>query len=131
MSLIAWRAHSFIMSWVTLLGPRTSPAMTTRLVVQSVSTATRDSGSAARNASTTESEMRSQTLSGCPSDTLSLVNRYDFLDKAYPFDALGCPTKTTRRTCPCGEAGASGGGILVEGDRAVKRRLKGITRDRC
>ena len=45
-------------------GPRTSPAMTTRLVVVSVSTATRLRGSAVRKASTTASEIRSQTLSG-------------------------------------------------------------------
>ena len=55
------------------LPARTSPARTIRLVVTSVSHATRASGSAARKASTTVSEMRSATLSGWPSDTLSLV----------------------------------------------------------
>ena len=44
-----------------------------RLVVASVSTPQRACGSAARNVSTIASEMRSQTLSGCPSDTDSLV----------------------------------------------------------
>ena len=53
---------------------RTSPASTMRLVVTRVSQATRASGSAPRKASTTVSEMRSPTLSGWPSDTLSLVN---------------------------------------------------------
>jgi hypothetical protein len=55
--------------------PRTSPAMTTRLVVASVSQATRASGIAPRWASTTASEMRSQSLSGWPSDTDSEVKR--------------------------------------------------------
>jgi hypothetical protein len=44
-----------------------------RLVVTRVSQATRASGWADRKASTTVSEMRSATLSGWPSDTLSLV----------------------------------------------------------
>jgi S-adenosylmethionine synthetase len=52
---------------------RTSPARMIRLVVTRVSQATRASGSSARKASTTVSEMRSATLSGWPSDTLSLV----------------------------------------------------------
>src|SRR6056297_2575547 len=47
--------------------------MTTRSVVASVSQATRLMGSALRYASSTASEIRSQTLSGCPSDTDSLV----------------------------------------------------------
>src|SRR4029453_11645284 len=101
MSLIAWRAPSIITSGVTLFGPRTSPARPTRLVVHSVSTATRDSGSAARNAATTESEMRSQTLSGWPSETLSLVNRYDFLDKARSLNAHVAFGEMQRAgTCP-------------------------------
>jgi hypothetical protein len=48
----------------TVDDPRTSPAMITRFVVARVSQATRASGMAARCASTTESEMRSQILSG-------------------------------------------------------------------
>src|SRR4051794_5156175 len=44
-----------------------------RLVVARVSTPHRACGSAARNVSTIASEMRSQTLSGWPSDTDSLV----------------------------------------------------------
>src|SRR5208282_3947393 len=60
---------------VMLAGPRTSPASTMRFVVTSVSHATREKGSAERYVSTTASEMRSQTLSGCPSDTDSLVKR--------------------------------------------------------
>src|SRR3954454_10028419 len=64
-------------------GPRVSPAMTTRLVVQSVSQATRTlrasqpwRGAWSKNRSTTSSEMRSQTLSGWPSETDSLVKKY-------------------------------------------------------
>src|SRR6185437_2369981 len=70
-----WRAASMSWSLVMLAGPRTSPASTTRLVVASVSQATRAVGSAARKISTTESEIWSHTLSGCPSETDSLVNR--------------------------------------------------------
>jgi hypothetical protein len=44
-----------------------------RLVVTSVSQATRATGSALRKASTTTSLIRSATLSGWPSETLSLV----------------------------------------------------------
>src|SRR2546421_3316975 len=51
-----------------------SPATTTRPVVISVSQATRPSGSSARTASSTESEIWSATLSGCPSVTDSEVN---------------------------------------------------------
>src|SRR3954452_25629001 len=65
-------------------GPRVSPAMTTRLVVQSVSQATRTlrasqpwRGAWSKKASTTSSEIRSQTLSGWPSETDSLVKRYE------------------------------------------------------
>ena len=51
----------------------TSPPITTRLVVAKVSQATRACGSSARKASSTASLMRSQTLSGWPSETLSEV----------------------------------------------------------
>src|SRR5262249_25519893 len=54
----------------------TSPATTTRSVVTSVSQATRLSGSALRQWSSTASLIWSATLSGCPIDTDSLVNRY-------------------------------------------------------
>src|SRR3954466_69596 len=54
-----------------------SPATTTRPVVISVSQATRPSGSSASTASSTESEIWSATLSGCPSVTDSDVNEYD------------------------------------------------------
>ena len=49
--------------------------MMIRWVVTMVSQATREYGSAPRKASTTVSEIRSATLSGWPSETLSLVNR--------------------------------------------------------
>ncbi len=55
------------------LPARTSPATTMRLVVTRVSQATRACGSAPMKASTTVSEMRSATLSGWPSETLSEV----------------------------------------------------------
>src|SRR3984885_7971801 len=51
----------------------TSPMTCTCPVVTAVSTATRDFGSAASSASSTESLMASQILSGCPSVTDSLV----------------------------------------------------------
>src|ERR1700746_571697 len=66
-------------------GPRTSPAITTRFVVARVSQATRAWGSAARKVSTTESEMRSQTLSGWPSATDSMVKRELRLATFFPF----------------------------------------------
>ena len=53
--------------------PAALPGRTMRLVVTRVSHATRASGSWARKASTTVSEIRSATLSGWPSETLSLV----------------------------------------------------------
>src|SRR5438876_11222647 len=53
-----------------------SPATTTRLVVTSVSQATRLVGSAARQWSRTASLIWSATLSGWPILTDSLVNRY-------------------------------------------------------
>src|ERR1700742_4759317 len=66
----------------TDLGPRVSPAITTRLVVHKVSQAARISqglmpslGPSRKNRSTTSSEMRSHTLSGWPSETLSDVKR--------------------------------------------------------
>src|SRR2546421_6493111 len=52
-----------------------SPASTTRLFLTSVSAATRERGSWAKIASSTASEIWSATLSGCPSDTDSDVNR--------------------------------------------------------
>ena len=82
MSLMAMRATWETQSRVMMLGPRVSPAITTWLVVASVSQATRSCqgsmpafGPSRKNRSTTSSEMRSQTLSGCPSETDSLVNR--------------------------------------------------------
>jgi hypothetical protein len=51
----------------------TSPPTTTRFVVAKVSQATRAFGSSFRKASRTASEMRSQTLSGWPSETDSEV----------------------------------------------------------
>ena len=43
-------------------------------------------GPSRKNRSTTSSEIRSQTLSGCPSDTDSLVNKYDLRTFAFPSD---------------------------------------------
>src|ERR1700751_80176 len=75
MSWMARRARCEGDSLVTGSGPRTPAAMTTLLVVTSVSQATREYGSAARNASRTVSLIRSATLSGWPSETDSEVNR--------------------------------------------------------
>jgi len=52
-----------------------SPAMTAIPVLTRVSTATRELGSSLRQASRIASEIWSQTLSGCPSETDSEVNR--------------------------------------------------------
>ena len=82
MSLIASRTTLSICSLVTDAGPRVSPAITTLLVVASVSQAARIAqgsmpafGPSRKNRSTISSEIRSQTLSGWPSETDSLVNR--------------------------------------------------------
>src|SRR5215471_70989 len=56
-----------------------SPATTMVPVVSKVSQATRDSGSPARAASTTASEIWSAILSGCPSVTDSEVKRNQLL----------------------------------------------------
>jgi hypothetical protein len=53
----------------------TSPANTTCPVVTNVSQATFDSGSNAKKLSISASEIWSATLSGCPSDTDSEVNK--------------------------------------------------------
>src|SRR6185436_3087063 len=87
MSLMAMRAAWATQSLVMVLGPRVSPAITTWLVVARVSHATRSCqgsipalGPSRKKRSTTSSEIRSQTLSGCPSETDSLVNKYDLRD---------------------------------------------------
>src|SRR6266851_4275054 len=71
MSLIASRTTLTIWSLVTDLGPRVSPAITTLLVVASVSHAVRMAqgsipafGPSRKNRSTISSEIRSQNLSG-------------------------------------------------------------------
>src|SRR5437764_14216308 len=81
---MAKRATWEIQSLVMVLGPLVSPAMTTWLVVAIVSHATRSRqgsmpafGPSRKNRSTTSSEMRSQTLSGWPSETDSLVKKYE------------------------------------------------------
>src|ERR1700746_1297785 len=82
---MALRATSISFSLVIEAGPRTSPASTTRLLVTSGSTPHRACGSTARKVSTIASEIRSQILSGCPSDTDSLVNTKSRLAKSLPF----------------------------------------------
>src|SRR5579884_3169557 len=66
-----------------------SPATTTSPVVISVSQATRPSGSSARTASRTESEIWSAILSGWPSVTDSEVKEKEWLDmpRRLPLDA--------------------------------------------
>ena len=59
-----------------------SPATTTSPVVISVSQATRPSGSSARTASSTESEIWSAILSGWPSVTDSEVKEKERFDMA-------------------------------------------------
>src|SRR5260370_21460459 len=83
MSCIGARTTLSIWLSVTDLGPRVSPAITTLLVVASVSHAARIAqgsipafGPSRKKRSTISSEIRSQTLSGWPSETDSLVNKY-------------------------------------------------------
>src|SRR3954470_4106617 len=57
--------------------------MTTRFVLAKHSQATRLSASPDRAASRTPSEIWSQTLSGCPSDTDSEVNRNSLSDSSW------------------------------------------------
>src|SRR5258705_8820543 len=73
MDSMVWRVISatLIVALVVI-----SPATQAMPVVTSVSHATRAGGSSARMASSTESEMASATLSGCPSVTDSDVNRW-------------------------------------------------------
>ena len=59
----------------TYASERTSPATTTSPVVHSVSQATFELASRRRNSSRMASEIWSETLSGCPSDTDSDVNK--------------------------------------------------------
>src|SRR5258708_24966034 len=63
--------------------------MTTRPVLHSVSAATRDVGSCAKMASSTESEIWSETLSGWPSETDSEVNRNSLFISGNPTVARG------------------------------------------
>src|SRR5207247_5180461 len=80
-----------------------SPATTTRPVVISVSQATRPSGSSARTASRTESEIWSATLSGCPSVTDSEVNRNSraaMTGHRLPGAATGCAGRRRRKQLP-------------------------------
>src|SRR5882724_504765 len=97
MSLIASRTTLSIRSLVTDLGPRVSPAITTLLVVARVSQAARIAqgsmpafGPSRKNRSTISSEIRSQTLSGWPSETDSLVNRYSLALNSASLQLLRC-----------------------------------------
>ena len=64
-----------ISSSLSILGPLVSPAKITLLVVVKVSQATLETGFFDKYVSTTMSEILSQTLSGCPSETDSLVKK--------------------------------------------------------
>src|SRR5690606_13253516 len=105
MSLTAARAVSSIRALVMLSGPRTSPARTIRLVVVSVSQATRANGSCDKYRSTMLSEIRSQTLSGCPSETDSLVKR-KFLagTQTSPLSVVGTVGQGSLKKAPDGHA---------------------------
>jgi hypothetical protein len=116
---MAMRATCATQSLVMMLGPRVSPAITTWLVVASVSQATRSCqgstpafGPSRKNRSTTSSEIRSQTLSGCPSDTDSLVNKYDLRTLAFPSDGWMATTVNggdRKRFLQCFQRGSSSG----------------------
>src|SRR5471032_3122972 len=71
--------------------------MTTRPVLQSVSAATREFGSCAKMASSTESEIWSDTLSGWPSETDSEVNRNSLFISGNPTVALAAILAKTAR----------------------------------
>src|SRR5215204_3249541 len=73
-----------------------SPATITSPVVTNVSHATRHSGSTAMMASNTASEIRSASLSGCPSVTDSDENRYAWLIVAEHSSGLPRPPQTAR-----------------------------------
>src|SRR5580704_10403440 len=72
---MSWATIRAISAKSTLARDVISPASTTWSVVHSVSQATRDMGSWAISASRIPSEIWSQTLSGCPMLTDSLLNR--------------------------------------------------------
>src|SRR5882762_4778873 len=74
MSRMTLRASSWNSTYARVV---ISPPIRTSPVVQKASHATRDIGSFASRASSTASEIWSQILSGCPSDTDSEVNKWD------------------------------------------------------
>src|SRR6476469_1500580 len=82
-SLIVSRASLWTVATVSGALVVISPATTARLVVTSVSQATRLVGSCDRQKSRTASEIWSATLSGWPMDTDSLVNRKRSLTEGY------------------------------------------------
>src|SRR5579862_4079085 len=136
MSRTACRATSISVSLVIEEGPRTSPASTMWLVVARVSTPQRACGSAARKVSTIASEMRSQTLSGWPSDTDSLVKTKSCCGKrCSPLTLRQAPSSWRDAMAPVPPVGGTlsnaGGrassGILPRDPfaRAPQRRLAG------
>src|SRR3989344_6219829 len=97
LAMMDWVKASFcslvLPGWVA----RTSPARTIRWVVTRVSHATRASGSFDRKASTTVSEIRSATLSGWPSETLSEVKRKE--ERAAKRGSCQCQPGKHIKTC--------------------------------
>src|SRR4051812_31626875 len=83
-----------------------SPASTTRLFLTSVSAATRERGSWARIASSTASEIWSATLSGCPSDTDSEVNRNSLIACAFLWEGARIPKSCLSPAFSCVSPGS-------------------------
>ena len=102
-----------INSSLFISGPLVSPARTTLFVVVKVSQATLACGSIPKYVSTTMSDILSQTLSGCPSDTdliqgdgadtlLGSHNTYPYMDKdrvadLYQIDKMEAKTRCKQR----------------------------------
>src|SRR3954470_21623909 len=94
-----------------------SPASTTRLFLTSVSAATRERGSWARIASSTASEIWSATLSGCPSDTDSEVNRNSLIACAFLWEGARIPKLVFPQRSPASRREAAAAAVACVGNR--------------
>src|SRR3954468_3423683 len=94
-----------------------SPASTTRLFLTSVSAATRERGSWARIASSTASEIWSATLSGCPSDTDSEVNRNSLIACAFLWEGARIPKLVFPQRSPASRREAAAAAVACVGKR--------------
>src|SRR3954466_14513394 len=97
--------------------------MTTRPVLHRVSAATRDLGSCARMASSTASEIWSETLSGWPSETDSDVNRNSLFITGPPSVALARHFNKDRARRPACETSFPTAVAAAAGREPGARRL--------